>query len=390
MPSNPPLRPLSTPPGTGATRGPIIAPGSTPSPASPVEPGLKGRGSAGNPANRFERLDVVPEPGHGPGQPEGDVPRTLYYADPSRTVLSRNESPDIPFEVSLNPYRGCEHGCSYCYARPTHEYLGFSAGLDFETRILAKRDAPALLRKALSARRWRPQVVAMSGVTDPYQPLERTARITRGCLEVFAEFRNPVGLITKSALVARDVDVLGELARYDAVGVRLSITTLDAHLHRVMEPRASSPSQRLRAIETLAEAGIPVSVMLAPIIPGLTDHEIPALLAAAAAAGAQSAHFLVVRLPHGVAPLFEAWLERHYPERKAKVLGRLRAMRGGRLNDPRFGTRMRGEGVFADHIEQLFRLSARRIGLDGQAFAPTAEHFRAPGGAQLDLAFVHG
>jgi DNA repair photolyase len=347
--------------------------------------GIKGRGSATNPVGRFERLDVVHEPGYGPGEVHGAPPQTLYLEDPSRTILSRNDSPDIPFEVSLNPYRGCEHGCTYCYARPTHEYLGFSAGLDFESRILAKRHAPALLRKALGAPSWKPQVIAMSGVTDPYQPVERSARITRGCLEVLAEARNPVGLITKSALVTRDIDLLSELAQHDAVAVRLSITTLDARLHRVMEPRASSPSQRLRAIETLAEAGIPVSVMLAPVIPGLTDHEIPALLESAASAGAQGAHYLMLRLPHGVAPLFEAWLTRHYPERANKVLGRLRAMRNGRLNDPRFGSRMRGEGVFADHIGQLFRLAARRFGLDGPSFEPSTAHFRKPGGAQLDL-----
>lgn len=340
-----------------------------------------GRGAACNPPNRFERLRWVPEP----DAPDDGPPATIHRSGPSRSALSRNQSPDVPFDVGLNPYRGCEHGCAYCYARPTHEYLGFSAGLDFETQIVVKEDLPELLRAELAAPRWRPQVVGISGVTDAYQPLERRFGLTRRCLEVLAAFRNPVGIITKNALVARDADILGELASFDAASVALSLTTLDSTLHRCMEPRASHPSQRLRAVEALAEAGIPVGVMLAPVIPGLTDHEIPALVAAAAGAGASFAGCLVLRLPHGVKQLFSDWLERHFPERKSKVLGRIRELRGGELDDTRFGTRMRGEGHFARHISDLFALSRRRAGLAAKAPELSTEHFRDPAAHQLAL-----
>jgi DNA repair photolyase len=291
----------------------------------------------------------------------------------------------VGFDASVNPYRGCEHGCVYCYARPTHEYLGFSAGLDFETRILVKEDAPELLRRALASPRFEPRVIALSGVTDPYQPVERRLGLTRRCLEVLAEFRNPTAIVTKSRLVARDTDLLGELARHDAVSVHVSLTCLDPELQRRMEPRASSPRLRLEAIESLARAGIPVGAMLGPVIPGLTDHEIPAILAAAAGAGATFASWILLRLPHGVAPLFEAWLERHHPERKAKVLHRIQEVRGGRLNDPRFGSRMRGEGLHAEQIEALFALAARRAGLARRGPALSTRAFRRPAGAQLAL-----
>jgi DNA repair photolyase len=303
----------------------------------------------------------------------------------SRSALSHNESPDVPFDVGLNPYRGCEHGCAYCYARPTHEYLGFSAGLDFETQIVVKHELPELLRKELAAPRWQPQVVGISGVTDAYQPLERRLRLTRRCLEIFAAFRNPVGIITKNALVARDADILSELASFEAASVALSLTTLDSALHRAMEPRASSPGQRLRAIEALAEAGIPVGVMVAPVIPGLTDHEIPSLLHAAAGAGASFASYLVLRLPHGVKELFADWLERNFPERKDKVLGRIRELRGGELDDTRFGSRMRGQGPFARQISDLFALSRRRAGLLAVAPELSTLHFRNPEADQLSL-----
>jgi DNA repair photolyase len=275
-----------------------------------------------------------------------------------------------------------------CYARPTHEYLGFSSGLDFETRILVKENAPELLRKELSAKRWKPQAVGMCGVTDAYQPVERRLGLTRRCLQVFAEFRNPVSIITKNALVVRDIDILKELAEHDATVANLSITTLDAKLHRVMEPRASHPEQRLRAIEALAEAGIPVGVSVAPIIPGLTDHEIPAILAGARSAGAQWAGHTVLRLPRNVKELFTSWLERHHPERRDKVLGRLRDLRDGELDDPRFGSRMRGAGIFAEQIHDLFELSRRRAGFpDLEAVRPvlSTAAFRRPGDAQLAL-----
>ena len=278
-----------------------------------------------------------------------------------------------------------------CYARPTHEYLGYSAGLDFETKILVKRDAPALLRKALSSPKWQPKVLVMSGVTDPYQPAEAKLRITRGCLEVLAEARNPVGIITKNHRVTRDIDVLRELAAVGAVRVNLSVTSLDPELQRSMEPRTSTPARRLAAIEALTEAGIPVGVMVAPVVPGLTDHEVPAILEAVANAGAVTAGYVALRLPHAVAPLFQQWLERAYPERAARVLARVREMRGGKLYDSRWGVRGRGEGVYADHIATLFKATARRLGLDGGLPPLRTDAFRrpappaAPPGPQLGL-----
>lgn len=272
-----------------------------------------------------------------------------------------------------------------CYARPTHEYLGFSAGLDFETRIMVKEDAPTLLRRELSSPRWRPQALGVSGVTDPYQPVERRLGLTRRCLEVLAEFRNPAALVTKNHLVTRDVDLLQELARHRAGAVFLSVTTLDADLAGALEPRASRPAGRLAAVEELARAGVPVGVLVAPVIPGLTDHEMPAILAAAGRAGARYAGYIPVRLPHGVAPLFEQWLGRHFPEKKDKVLGRIRALRGGRLNDPRFNSRMRGEGPFAALLRDLFRLSCERAGIVGRGPELSTAAFRRPGGSQPHL-----
>ena len=314
---------------------------------------LTHRGAAENPPNRFEKLHLEPDTDWNPD--DDPLPRTQFFKDLTQTVISRHNSPDISFKASLNPYRGCEHGCIYCYARPTHEYLGFSAGLDFESKIMVKADAPELLREELSSPKYQPQVIFMSGVTDCYQPVERKLKLTRRCLEVLAEFRNPVFIVTKNQLVTRDIDLLGELARHRAVGVLLSITTLDADLRKVMEPRTSPPAARLAAIRELAAARIPVGVNVAPIIPGLTDHEVPAILKAAAEAGATSAGYTVVRLPHAVAPLFEAWLETHFPNQKEKVLNRLRAMHDGKLYDSQWGKRFGGEGVFA---EQIARVSA--------------------------------
>lgn len=266
-----------------------------------------------------------------------------------------------------------------CFARPNHEYLGFSAGLDFETRIMVKEDAPELLRKELSSKKWKPRALAMSVATDAYQPIEKKLEITRRCLGVLAEFRNPVAIVTKNHLVTRDVDLLSELAEYDAASVMVSLTTLDEDLRRRMEPRTSSPSRRLAAIEKLSNAGVPVGVMAAPVIPGLTDHELPRLLSAAADAGATSAGYTMLRLPRAVAPLFTDWLVRNYPDRKEKILGRIRDIRGGKLNDPRFGSRMKGEGFFAEHVSKLFAVSARKAGL-GRHAPLSAESFRVPGG----------
>ncbi len=343
---------------------------------------IVGRGAAGNPDNRFERIEVEPD------EIEGDEPRpeTVYLRDHSRSIIARNYSPDIGFDASINPYRGCSHGCAYCFARPTHEYLGLSAGLDFESRILVKQDAPELLRKELLSPRWNPQVLSMSGVTDPYQPVDRRLRITRRCLGVLAEFRNPVVIVTKNYLVTRDMDLLSELASHDAAAVAFSLTTLDDDLRRIMEPRTSRPARRLAAVEKLAAGGIPVGVMTAPVIPGLNDHELPNLLSAAAEAGATFAAYVPVRLPYAVAPLFEDWLARHFPERKDKVLNRIRSMRGGELNDANFGSRMRGEGLFAQHIAQLFSISCRRAGMGEGGFPKlSTAAFRGGGGAQPDL-----
>ncbi len=343
-----------------------------------------GRGAAGNPKNRFEKIEVEPDPAEqGAEEPR---PETVYFRDFSRSIVARNDSPDIGFDASINPYRGCSHGCSYCYARPTHEYLGLSAGLDFESRILVKEDAPELLRKQLSSPRWKPQVLSMSGVTDPYQPVEKKLRLTRRCLEVLAELRNPVAIVTKNHLVTRDIDLLSELAQHNAAAVAVSLTTLDDDLRRVMEPRTARPTRRLAAIEKLAEAGVPVGVMTAPLIPGLNDHELPDLISTAAEAGAGFAAYTPVRLPRAVRPLFEDWLARHYPERKDKVLNRIRSMRGGKLNDSRFGSRMRGEGFFAEHITQLFSLSCRRAGIEGERFPRlSTAAFRTTGEPQPNL-----
>lgn len=344
----------------------------------------RGRGVADNPGNRFEHTRFDPDP-EWEADEERSAPRTQFLPDLSQSIITRNDSPDVGFDRSLNPYRGCEHGCTYCYARPTHEYLGFSSGLDFETRIMVKERAPDLLREALVKPRWDPGVLVMSGVTDPYQPVERKLEITRGCLRVLAEFRNPVAIVTKNHLVTRDIDLLSELATHRAAAVFVSVTTLDPVLARVMEPRTTSPEHRLDAIRRLAAAGIPVGVMTAPIVPGLTDHEIPKLLESAAEAGASFAGYTVLRLPHAVKELFETWLETHLPKKKDRVLARLREMRGGKLNDARFGSRMRGEGVFAEQIRDLFRVARSRAGLDHPVPELSVEAFRKPGGRQMEL-----
>src|SRR5437763_1053398 len=336
----------------------------TPQSGAPVH----GRGASWSPANRFEKLhvdltdmdvvDVDPDAEEKPSR------HTEYFRDDTKSIITRNSSPDVGFETSLNPYRGCEHGCIYCYARPTHEYLGFSAGLDFESKIMVKTNGPELLRGEMESPRWQPQTLVLSGVTDPYQPVERKLRITRACLDVLAQFRNPVAIITKNHLVTRDIDILRELAACNAAAVNVSVTSLDPKLQRVLEPRTTSPQGRLDAIKQLRAAKIPVGVMVAPIIPGLTDHEVPKILEACAKAGAQFAGYTVVRLPWAVAPLFEHWLEEHFPDRKEKVLGRIRHLRGnGRLNNPKWHTRITGQGIFAEQIASLFQVGCRRAGI---------------------------
>src|SRR6266496_689461 len=338
---------------------------------------VRGRGASWSPANRFEKLHVeltdIDCVDVDPAIEKQPRRATQYFRDGTKTIISRNNSPDVGFETSVNPYRGCEHGCIYCYARPTHEYLGFSAGLDFESKIMVKMDAPELLRMELESPRWKPQVLVMSGVTDPYQPVEKKLRITRGCLEVLAKFRNPVAIITKNRLVTRDIDFLRELATYNAAAVNLSVTSLDSKLQRVLEPRTSSPETRLDAIGQLRAAGIPTGVMVAPIIPGLTDHEVPKILKACAKAGAQFAGYTIIRLPWAVAPLFEHWLEEHFPDRKEKILGRIRDLRGnGRLNNSQWRTRMTGEGIFAEQISTLFKTGCRRAGIGERPKLSTA------------------
>ena len=343
----------------------------------------RGRGAASNPANRFERITLERNADWNPE--EDPAPKTMFYRDASQTIITYNDSPDIPFNASLNPYRGCEHGCSYCYARITHEYLGFSAGLDFETKIMVKEDAPDLLRRELASARWKPQLLAMSGVTDCYQPIERRLQLTRKCLAILAEFRNPVGIVTKNHLVTRDIDLLIELAAHQAVAVNLSINSLEMELARRLEPRASLPSHRLDAIAALSNAGIPVGVLIAPVIPALNDFEIPAILTAAKRAGAKWAAMVVLRLPLTVATIFQQWLDEHTPEKKGKVLDRIRAMRSGKLNDPRFGNRMRAEGVFADQISKMFDIGCRKVEIPQEVPQLSTASFCRPPGAQFEL-----
>jgi DNA repair photolyase len=344
---------------------------------------VHGRGASTNPPNRFERIHYVDDLES--AEPDAPGPATKFFRDPSRTIIAYNDSPDVGFDASLNPYRGCEHGCIYCYARPTHEYLGFSAGLDFETKILVKEDAPDLLRRELASPRWTPQVLAISGVTDPYQPIERRLMLTRRCLEVLAQFRNPVVVVTKNDLVTRDIDLLAELAGHGASAVFLSITTLDERLARTMEPRTSRPERRLSAVEALTGAGVPAGVLAAPVIPALTDHELPSIIAAGARAGARFAGYVMLRLPHAVAPLFDQWLTQHLPARRKKVLNRIRAVRGGRLNDPRFGSRMAGDGIFARQIAAIFSVACRKAGIEGRGPGLSTAAFRRQSDPQFSL-----
>ncbi len=326
-----------------------------------------GRGAGVNPPNRFERVHVEDDLEH--VDPADEMPgerrvATVFLPNDSRRLITENDSPDVPFRYSINPYRGCEHGCAYCYARPGHETLGMNAGLDFETRVLVKYDAAELLRNELGKPNWQGEVIAISGVTDCYQPAERKFRITRGCLEVMLEARQPLGIITKNSLVTRDLDLLAPLAAQNLVHVHLSITTLDAELARTMEPRTATPQAKLLAIRELSAAGVPVGVMVAPIIPGLNDQHIPAVLEAAREAGASSASYVLLRLPLAVRPIFEEWLARNYPEKADRVLALIRSTREGRLNNSQFGKRMRGQGPYAEQINQAFKVFKKKYGLD--------------------------
>ncbi|MCI0675641.1 MAG: PA0069 family radical SAM protein [Phycisphaerales bacterium] len=344
----------------------------------------RGRGAATlNPGNRFEdvRLHVLGE--HLDNQraehPDGVQVATQALHDHSKTIINHVvNSPDIGFEWSINPYRGCEHGCIYCYARPTHEELGMSSGLDFETKIMVKHDAPKLLRKELAHPKWKGDTIVFCGVTDCYQPLEAKLKLTRSLLEICAECRQPVGIITKNHLVTRDVDLLSELAKLGAASAAVSITTLDPKLAAKMEPRASSPTDRLKAVRELTRAGIPTTVMVAPVIPGLTDTEMPAILEAAAEHGARSAGWVLLRLPHQIKALFLDWLQRNYPQKAARVEHLIREMRDGALYQSKFKIRQRGTGKQAEIIAKMFRMYAKRFGLDKPGRALSSAHFRRP------------
>jgi DNA repair photolyase len=344
-----------------------------------------GRGALDNPPSRYEKLHVVLD-SEWPGELPSRAP-TEFFEDRSKSILSKNDSPDIGFDVSINPYRGCEHGCVYCYARPTHEYLGLSAGLDFETKVFVKRQAAEMLRTALGSPSWKPQMIQLSGVTDPYQPVEKRLLLTRACLEVLVDFRNPASVVTKNHLITRDIDLLAELAAVNAVSVSISITTLNNSLHRKMEPRTSTPERRLQAIRRLTAAGIPVSLLVAPLIPGLTDHELSSIVEAAAAAGATAARYQFIRLPLGLKTLFERWLRVHYPKRCEKVVNQIRRIRGGKLSDARFFSRMTGSGEYALQVKALFAASCRKAGIRRSGFELATKAFRRTHGRQPSLPF---
>ena len=347
----------------------------------------RGRGAVSNPESRFEPTRLEPYDDGWSPQEEPPPVETEVRHDHNRTVLTENQSPDIPFERSFNPYKGCEHGCIYCYARPSHAYLGLSPGLDFETVLFRKREVTAQLERAFDKRGYEVLPITIGANTDPYQPVERTERVTREALTVLAEWRHPAAVITKGALVLRDLDLLTDMARDDLVHVFVSITTLDNHLARTLEPRAAAPHRRLEVVGSLHRAGVPVSVNAAPIIPAINDHEIERILEAAAGAGAMSANFIPVRLPGEVKDLFREWLTVHFPERAEHVMSLIRQMRGGRENDPRFGHRFRGTGPYADLLRKRFRLARRRFGLERDVPELARHHFRQPprAGDQLSL-----
>ena len=347
-----------------------------------------GRGALSNPPGRFEKQQFAAVDD---GWYQDEVPESIPTSlepDRAREVISSNDSPDVPFEQSINPYRGCETACLYCYARPSHAYLGLSPGLDFETRLFYKADAAKVLEEQLSRPGYVCKSITLGANTDPYQPVEKRMRVTRSILEVLARTRHPVSVITKHALVLRDLDLLTDMARDGLASVAVSVTTLDAELKRVMEPRAGSPAARLRTLAALSAAGVPAVVMVAPVIPALTDHELEAILEAAAAAGARWAGYVLLRLPYEIKDLFREWLAEHYPDRAAHVMSLIRDMRGGRDNDPRFGTRMRGTGPYAQLLSNRFRLACRRLKLNSEPRTPLSTALfcpPGPGGAQLHL-----
>lgn len=339
------------------------------------------RGTSLLPQNRFETTSRESfDDGWETLAEELPVIQTQFFADQTKSILFKNDSPDIGMGYSLNPYRGCEHGCAYCRARPYHEYLGFNAGIDFESKIVVKHDAPQLLRKEFSETNWTPQCIMMSGNTDCYQPAERKYQLTRKLLEVFLEFRNPVSILTKNALILRDLDLLEELASMNLVSTMLSITSLDRELRSKLEPRTSTAERKMNAIAELSKAGVRVGVMVGPIIPGLNDNEVPQILKRAADAGATFVAHTILRLPYAVAPIFTDWIERNYPEKANRVMTRIRMMRGGKLNDPNWGTRMTGTGGYADYMHQLVHALSKRYKMDGPRQPLRTDLFRRTGG----------
>ncbi len=351
-----------------------------PSNANPLQ--IVGRGAQINPANRFHKIHFESELADFEGDQEflddASHVATEYFADDSQSILSENNSPDIPFRYSLNPYRGCAHGCSYCYARPTHEFLGLSAGVDFESKIFVKTQAAELLRTRLSKKSWQSEPIMLSGVTDCYQPAEKKFRITRNCLEVAHQFRQPISIVTKNALVTRDIDILSEMARGNRVRVAISLTSLDQLLTRVLEPRTSSPAARLRAMQELSDAGVPVTVMTAPVIPGLNDSELPALLDAAREHGATYAGYVLLRLPLTVKPVFLDWLARNVPGQRTKIEGLIQQTRDGGHNQSQFGQRMRGTGAMAEHLSNTFKVFARKNHLQLKTPPLDCSQFQVP------------
>jgi DNA repair photolyase len=353
-----------------------------------VKDKLKGRGAVINPKNRFEKLsveDFIFDDWYDFEEPESKNIFTEYYIDESRTVIAKNDSYDVGFDYSFNPYRGCEHGCIYCYARPTHEYLGFSSGIDFETRIMVKPDAAHLLERELQKKNYKPDVIMFSGNTDCYQPVEKKLRITREALKVCLKHGNPVAIITKNALIQRDIDIIKEMAELGIVSVTVSVTTLDRGLARKMEPRTSTPELCLKTIEVFAEKNIPVGVNVAPVIPGLNDKEIPNILREASVRGAEFAGYVMLRLPYSVKDLFIEWINREFPEKASKVINSIKSVRSGKLNSSEFGVRFRGEGELADTVKSLFQISCAKYGLNKRTFDLTTEHFKSNRTAQMQL-----
>jgi DNA repair photolyase len=346
----------------------------------------KARGALSNAAGRFDLTREAQDDGWWQEAPDPSV-ATEIRNELARSLISYNRSPDLPFDRSINPYRGCEHGCVYCFARPSHAYLGLSPGLDFETRLVARSNAAEVLRKELSARSYKVATLAIGTNTDPYQPCERDHLLMRQCLEVLQAFNHPVAIVTKGTLIERDIDILTDMARRGLVRVGISVTTLDAKLSRRMEPRAPVPARRLATIRRLSAAGVPVRIMTSPLVPGLTDHELEALLAAGQDAGADAASWIMLRLPREVSQLWQDWLHEHAPDRATKVMARLREMHGGRDYDPRWGHRMRGEGEYAEMIARRFRLACKRLGLAERTAPLRTDLFAKPlqPGDQLSL-----